>query len=277
VRCCQRLPDLAAPSEDKLRGEISVQRAEVTQEGWPLSRPKKTAELVAEHIVANIRDSGFEPGTSLPTEREMLAQYRVGRGTLREALRYLEIQGVIRIKTGPGGGPVVSSMNAQALASTLSLRLTLDRTPFVQIVEARQILEPTLAQMAAENATKEQITAITESVGIMHDNLDNERVCLQENQRFHDLVAEASGNDIFFHLVLAISWIIDGSAIGFDYPRQQLRDVCKAHGRIAGAIEAGDAKAAHDAMAKHLLEFSRYLEQQYPEGLARPVRWDPSG
>ena len=72
-------------------------------------RPQKTAILLAQRIVGEITDQNLAPGTLLLPEREMLQRYGVARGTLREALRFLEIQGVLTIKPGPSGGPTVNT------------------------------------------------------------------------------------------------------------------------------------------------------------------------
>lgn len=86
-------------------------------------RPMKTAMLVAQRIVADINERGNVVGDRLPPERLMLEKYDVGRGTLRESLRFLELQGVITLKPGPGGGPVVVQPDASSLATSLALLL----------------------------------------------------------------------------------------------------------------------------------------------------------
>src|ERR1700761_327644 len=86
-------------------------------------RPQKTAILLAQRIVGEITDQNLAPGTLLLPEREMLQRYGVARGTLREALRFLEIQGVLTIKPGPSGGPTVNTPDPRSLASAIALLL----------------------------------------------------------------------------------------------------------------------------------------------------------
>ena len=88
-----------------------------------VARPKKTALILAQRIVRDIHRLRLEPGDKLPAEKLMMEQYDAGRGTLRESLRYLELQGVLSFKPGPGGGPVVEKPGAESLAATLALLL----------------------------------------------------------------------------------------------------------------------------------------------------------
>src|ERR1700733_3650468 len=112
-------------------------------------RPRKTARLLAQRIIDEIVDQDLAPGTPLLSEAEMLVRYSVARGTLREALRFLEVNGVITIKIGPGGGAVLGNPGSQPLASMIALVLQLSGTSFRSVVDARTILEPMLARMAA--------------------------------------------------------------------------------------------------------------------------------
>ena len=95
-----------------------------------LHRPPKAALLVAQRIVQDARARGPEARRPAAPERTMLEKYQTGRGTLREALRLLEFQGVISLKPGPRGGPVLLDPDASHLASTLVLLMQLKAAPF---------------------------------------------------------------------------------------------------------------------------------------------------
>lgn len=237
-------------------------------------KPQKTAVLLAQRIVRDILDNDLDAGTTLPPERQMLLDYEVGRGTLREAMRFLEIQGVVSIKPGPGGGPVVRSPDERHLAGTIALLLQMSGTPFRSIVEARAVLEPHLATKAAELIKPEVLAELAETVDIMRDNLDDNQVFLRENERFHDIIAWSSGNDLFGYLVTSLHWITDGTALGVEYPERRRRDVLKAHDTIYQAIAAGDPEAAATAMREHIGGFTRYMEAKYPELMDRPIPWE---
>jgi GntR family transcriptional repressor for pyruvate dehydrogenase complex len=227
------------------------------------ARAHKTAMIIAQEIVHKISLNDYRPGTKLPTEREMLEEYGVGRGTLRESLRFLEMNGVITMKPGPGGGPVTGQSDARDLAGTLALFLEMHRTSFNSIVEVRRYIEPIIAKLAAMNANAEALHEIQESVDMMRSNLENEAQFIQANEGFHNAVAWATANPVFALLIGSLHWITDGTPLGVDYPKERREAVLKAHERIYEAIASGDAETAESEMAIHIEEFSRYLDRYY--------------
>lgn len=237
-------------------------------------RPPKTATLLAQRIVGEITENGLEPGLMLPSEREMLEEYGVARGTLREALRFLEMQGVLSIKPGPGGGPVINAPDARPLASVIALLLQRSKSPYRTILEARLLLEPAMAAMAAERGTDEDVAAVGESVASMRENIGTARNFLHENHVFHAAIGRASGNQLFAFLLGSLSSITDGTILGVDYPEKRRRAILDAHERIHGRIAAKDPEGASEAMRQHMDEFATYLHRFYPHVLEQPLRWD---
>ncbi|WP_408898217.1 FadR/GntR family transcriptional regulator [Nocardioides sp. R1-1] len=236
-------------------------------------RPQKTAMLLAQRIVGDINRRGNTVGDRLPPERIMLEEYEVGRGTLRESLRFLELQGVISLKPGPGGGPVVQQPDSTSLATSLTLLLQFANAPFRTIAEARGGLEPMMARLAAERMSDDQLADLKASVDTMHAHLDDQSVFLEENKRFHDVIAHGSGNAMFGYLVDALLGILDGSAIGIDYPEVRRAAVHKAHLSIYEAIAERDPVRSADAMADHVHQYLRYAEKKFPDVLAAPIVW----
>ncbi len=237
------------------------------------SRPPKTAMLLAQQIVADINQRGNRVGDRLPPERLMLEEYNVGRGTLRESLRFLELQGVIRLRPGPGGGPVVQQPDSTALATSLTLLLQFENAPFRTIAESRVGLEPIMARLAAERMGDEQLADLKASVDTMKLHLGDQRVFLEENKRFHDVIAHGSGNAMFGYLIDALLDILDGSAIGIDYPEVRREAVQEAHAQIYEAIAARDPLAATEAMSDHIDQYMRYAERKFPDVLDEPITW----
>jgi len=237
------------------------------------ARAHKTATVVAQEIIDEMGRNDFVPGVKLPVEREMLAKYGVGRGTLRESLRYLEMNGIITMKPGPGGGPAIGEPDSYDFAGTLGLFLQVNRTSFKAIVEVRKLLEPIIAGLAAEHATSETLDAIRQSVADMKRGLEDEEVFLQANERFHDTVALAAGNTVFELLIRSLHRITDGVPLGVAYPKSRRLAVLRAHQRIFKAIEAEDIDLARETMERHVVEFDRYLKKYYPTAYDKLLRW----
>jgi GntR family transcriptional regulator, transcriptional repressor for pyruvate dehydrogenase complex len=241
--------------------------------GTRAPRRQKTAMAVAQRIVEEISRHRYPPGTKLPAEREMLAQYEVGRGTLRESLRFLEMNGVLTVKPGPGGGPVVAAPDAHDLASTLGLFLELHGTRFGAILDVREVLEPALAAMAATRQDEIMIRTIGASVEAMAAHLSDLDLFLEENERFHELVSAAAGNPVFTLLTGSLDRITDGSRLGIDYPLRRRQAVLSAHRSILAAIAAGDADKSRDEMLRHMVAFRRYTDKYYPQAADSMLHW----
>jgi GntR family transcriptional regulator, transcriptional repressor for pyruvate dehydrogenase complex len=255
--------------------DLAPKSARITQGLGNSARPTKTAELVARRIVSAITRERMAPGDRLPSEADMLSDLGVGRATLREALRYLELQGLLIIKPGAGGGPVVAGPDARGIAVALSLVLQANRTPFRSIVRSRALLEPVVAGEAARNAKSSgQLDMLADSVERIAATSGDVEAFLAENARFHELVAWASGNAVFAYVIGSLHWIIDGSALGVQYPEWAQLPTIKAHGKIYDAIAAEDTVRASREMERHNRSFEGYLRDRYPDILDQIVQWD---
>lgn len=232
--------------------------------------------ILARRVVEDIRRREFQAGDRLPPERVMLEDYQVGRGTLREALRFLELQRVISLKPGPGGGPTVEKPDASTLATTMLLLLQFDRAPYSAIVETRRDLEPLMARLAAERMSADELEQLSDNVDEMRDGLDDYGVFLYTNKEFHDIVAWGTHNSVYGFLVDALLDILDGSALGVDYPERLREAVLRAHASILEGLRAHDGDASRDAMERHIEEYVTYVNKKFPDIVARQVRWDMS-
>ncbi len=237
------------------------------------SRAPKTAMIVARRIVRDIDRMSLRPGDKLPPERGMLEEYQVGRGTLRESLRFLELQGIISLKPGPGGGPVVEQPKAANLATLIMLLLQFADAPYRVVAEARAALEPLLAGLAAERITPDALAELSAMVSAMAEDLADQKTFLELNKRFHHVIAWASGNALFGYLVDALAEVLDGTLLGTDYPADRRQAILQAHQTILDSLQNRDADAARAAMARHCAGYVRYAEQKYPEVLAARVLW----
>jgi GntR family transcriptional regulator, transcriptional repressor for pyruvate dehydrogenase complex len=236
-------------------------------------RPKKTAVLIAQQIVDDIQRRAVAPGELLPPERVMLEHYQIGRGTLRESLRYLEMQGLIVMKPGPGGGPVVQEPSGAGLASAISLLLQIGQAPYRTVIQARESLEPAMSELAALHMSDDALESLALNVRRTRAGLADIRAFMDLNLEFHDLIARSSGNALFRYMIDAMTDILDGTAMGVEYPEPRRAGICDAHERIYEAIRSREPIAAREAMREHLAEYSQYLTRKFPDVVQSPIRW----
>lgn len=224
--------------------------------------PRSKADYVAQLLLERIIEGKMAPGSSFGTEAELLAQYDVSRPTLRESLRILEAQGVLAMRPGPKGGIIVTKPGMDILAHGLSVYLRLHNVPFLEILKAREVIEPALAAGAAENASDEDIVTLQASVDAMKA-VSSQSEFVEENRRFHSLVAQASRNEVMAIFWETISILAAGEQYGVSYSAKNQRHVVEAHQGITDAIRARDGKAAAALMAEHLGDLEQLLGKRY--------------
>jgi GntR family transcriptional repressor for pyruvate dehydrogenase complex len=234
-------------------------------------RGERAAVRVARQIVTEIRRRGLRPGTQLDPEHRMVEELGVARATVREALRFLELQGALRIKAGPGGGPVVSVPGADHLASVLSLHLQFADASFSSVVDARRAIYPLLASQAAENASRQDIATLRESFSRIDACVHDSELFGEEARRFLSLVATASGNRVLALLVDALHRMSEGA--GAEWDEKQRRSALRNYERVIRAIERGEPEEAGSIMEKSLAAAARYWERTAPDELKKPVAW----
>src|SRR4051812_33226314 len=202
----------------------------------------------------------------------MREQFGVGRGTLREALRVLEAEGLITVRSGPHGGPVVARPDANRLARLLILLLLSWGATLRDVYAVRLALEPLVAARAADHAGSEQIAQLQASVTGLTEVVGSEAGVIFENQRFHRLLAEASGNPVLVAFSLALLTIFDGYAMGTHYELEVRHEIGRAHEAIVDSIAAHDVGRAQSAALRHIEASMRFLEANYPAVLDEPLR-----
>jgi DNA-binding FadR family transcriptional regulator len=242
----------------------------------PASRPIKQAEIVARDLTNQIVTEGLPEGTKLANERDMLETYRVGRSTLREALRLLESRGVLTIRSGRDGGPIVRRPRASDLGESLTLLMQFEGVDFAEVFTARQILEPWVTRMAAERIDSDTLSALNESNGRMAADLDDRQLFREENLRFHELVAHAAASPILEMFCSALESVAGGLAYGIvegHFTHEHRAAVLEAHLRIAKTLGQGDPNAAEEAMRVHLEEAMTNWQAAYRDLPRQPVQW----
>jgi len=234
---------------------------------------QKKSALVAQQIVTEIVANRLSGGDRLAPEAEMCATYGVGRSTIREALRLLESQGVVKIKTGPGGGPILTDFEAGFLAANMALHLQLSGATFRDVMNARLVIEPAIAGAAAEHRDDATVHDLRIVVEHSHDPAADRHTLVGQSANFHDIVAAGSGNAFFEYLMLALHRITEPFAQRLPYEAERRERLVDDHEAILAAIAEGNRDAAMVAMRADLLEFLDYAEQEVPQLLDEKIDW----
>jgi GntR family transcriptional repressor for pyruvate dehydrogenase complex len=214
-------------------------------------KPKipKASSILADQIRDRIVRGRLPRGTELPNEAELIESSGFSRGTVREALRLLESQGLIAIRRGSHGGVQVDRPDIGHVTRSTALLLALSDARLADLFEFRRLLEPAAAALAARNATAEQRAQLLAVTSV------NAEERLTDTVGFHALVAGASGNEFHRVTLLGVLEIAQWHAPEGGHSHDELGDARRAHRRVAECISAGDAEGAAQAMARHLAAF----------------------
>lgn len=222
---------------------------------------RKLYEQIAELIQDEIARGLIKPGEQLPSERDIMARYGVGRAAVREALFALAKMGLIAISSGERARVIEPS--PQVLVQELSgaVRLFLANEDGIRhLQEARLVFETALARRAAEVATQDDILAITQAYEANRDAIDQKQF-EETDVAFHRAVAKVGGNPIFPAISDAVGeWLIEQRRGTARVP-QAFRIAVEWHGKILAAIAARDAATAAEAMSGHLVMVNRFYWQ----------------
>lgn len=241
----------------------------------PRRRAVKVAESVAREILQDISDRGLTPGTRLQAESEMAETYGIARASLREALRILEIHGLIHIKPGPGGGPVVAPISSDDLGKTLTFFLQASGTTFREVMQARMVLEPMMARQAAGRRDPELRAAlqagIDRSRGVLHEGDDEEYLGVSTG--FHEIVTGASGNSVLDLLARSLKAVYTARFRSVVYAPGEREKLLRDHEVVAEAIMSGDGDRAETLMREHMQEYVTLFEDRFPGFFDEPIDW----
>lgn len=217
-------------------------------------------EMVLAHVEERLTSGEWRPGDRLPPERELAATLGASRQAVREALRVLQAQGVIRSQVGTGAdsGTVVVPAPAQALGRVLALHLAVDSFPVDDVTEARVMFERFSAGLAARRRSASDLLEWTAALDVMDDDLDPAAFS-DADIAFHVAIAAAAGNRLVGELTRAIresvrGMLLDAMQAQGDWPalRERLR---AEHREIHTAIADGDGALAADRIEAHIRAF----------------------
>lgn len=229
----------------------------MTEAFAPIER-RKVYEQVSERLGAHIGTT-LQPGDQLPSERELAERYRVGRSSVREALRMLESRGLIESR---GSGAFVVAPWRNPFHEPLSLVVAGEDVDRTQLFEVRRMLEAEAAALASARRSLGDLELMHEATDEMERSLDSSADdFVAADIRFHLVLAEATGNRLLLHLMQAIrERLTEMFGTVYRFPGGPARSIAQ-HRLITQAIEAEDGERARQLMTEHITRVEQELAQ----------------
>lgn len=233
----------------------------------------RTFEMVSNKIKKLIFDGVFKPGDKLPPETELAQQFNVGRQSVREALRILELSGFIRIQKGGGGGAVIKDTISDTIGNLFLDAFQLEKISIEELTIARIEIEKIILKYVIQNADESDIRYLQENLRKTKEKAKKNLIVIDENIHFHKLLAKASKNPLFIIVSEAIItavrqvWIQlrpDSDLLNNEKWHNDStinsKNTIKYHEKILNAIIARDLEEAVVQLEKHLEEVKNRLQ-----------------
>jgi GntR family transcriptional repressor for pyruvate dehydrogenase complex len=232
---------------------------------------------VARALVRDIVRQGRQPGDALPSESDMLGEYDASRESLREALRLLEVQGLVSIRRGPGGGPSVCTVDPANLGRISALYYHMAGATYRELLEAWIDAETNLSRRAARNPDPQARVAamspyLMDGIGPDHSHEDIVAF-MRDHMAFHAAVAALGGNRVIELSLQTAGQIVSHHIEVSDDPRSLGRDFGEDHRRIAVAIVSGATEQAAALMEDHVRGMARHAGEHLGAQLEDLVEW----
>lgn len=226
----------------------------------PAGKPKRSRPVrVADEIKHWVVERDLRKGDKLPNESEMIEQFGVSKGTVREALRILEAQGLIVTKTGPGGGSLVGEVSAERARSLLANYFYFQNLSVADIYQMRRALEPELAASVAghlSQAQLDELQTLAESHPEPATSAEEEKEQHITSLVFHARLSEFAGNRLLGFVIGFMARILTDLTVYrklYDLPNTELWQKGRMHQlQLVDALRRGEAEEARNIMASHM-------------------------
>lgn len=233
-----------------------------------LSRPTRVAEAIKDWIV----QAHFGAGDRLPSEPELIERFGMSKGTIREAMRILEAQGLVKSRTGPGGGTFVHEVSKERARALLGNYFYFKDLTIRDIYQLRRVLEPELAAALAGNlpeAVLVRLEAIIGEYDAPAQDVEEEREQHVASLRFHALLAEQADNALLGFLIdFMVNMLSDLTVYRklYEPPNLELWRRGRAFQlQLVEALRTGDADTARRVMRDHMETAQKLMEAQEAE------------
>lgn len=231
------------------------------------ARRPKLSDVIAEDLIRWIARERLHPGNRLPKEKTLMEHYQCAKGTVREALRTLEVQGLVKMQTGPNGGAVIQSVPIDAVTQQLRTFLHFEELSFEQIYELRHSLEVTLAQSVTGRLDASQLDRleanIRESGAAMAR--DDRPAVRRAELAFHDILCDSCPNPLLAFMCRFLNGLLRDLV---EYRSERLeehnafgRSNMESHLKLVAAFRDRDVVAVGRLMADHIHEAEAFMSR----------------
>jgi len=217
-------------------------------------KQKRAFDEVSGEIKRLIFKGVLKPGDRLPSETDLASRFKVGRQTIREALRLLELSGFIRMQKGGVGGPVVVDTILNTISNSFLDAFQMGRITIDELTLARLAIEKMVLESLMENKPDQaDIEALRENISQARARMDSGMQAYEENTQFHKLLARASKNHLFIILVESIMTVVAHFRSILDADPELTSRTINAHEQIIDALLKHNRKKALVVLETHLL------------------------
>jgi GntR family transcriptional repressor for pyruvate dehydrogenase complex len=236
---------------------ISHETSKPIREGLePIRRTKVYAE-VASQIHRLIAEGRLEPGDRLPPERDLAEMFGVSRTSVRDAIRVLEMRGLVEPRHGEG--TVVKQIPIDAIISPLADALAASKGLTADLFDMRRMLEPPLARVAALRATDDDIRAMVAILGRQAERVRAGGIAIEEDNAFHYRIATAAKNQVVLRVIDVVMDLLRESRARSLQGAGRAEKSLDGHRRILSAICDRQPDEAAEAMRLHIEEIEHVL------------------
>jgi len=256
----------ASGGDEVDRPEHSPAQSETKSTSWATRPPEdaasasRTFENVQDHILDQIRVGKVTSGDRLPPERELASSLGVGRAAVREALRSLEISGILRFKRGVGGGAFVRESGSEGIETSIRSMLILGRLPLTDLLEVRASLLGQCARLGAERGTEQDFDRLDRNIDELEQcisTFNNQALAIKPATEFYRLAARSSHNPLMILLVDAIADLVAEMLTKLDH--RPPMDSVTARRTMVAAMREGRADDAARVIRLHSHDTNRLL------------------
>jgi GntR family transcriptional repressor for pyruvate dehydrogenase complex len=215
---------------------------------------KRTFEEISSKVKALVFEGTLKPGDRLPSEQELAKQFGVGRQSVREALRLLELSGFVSIQKGYGGGPIVQDTISTRIRNLYLDAFRLEKISVAEFTSARMAIEKAILNEVIDKADKSDIKRIRVNLAKAQELIADKKLATDENFDFHALLARASKNKVFMILEKSINAIHKNLRSRSVVDFRTTHNAVKAHQKILDAIMKKDRVKALKLLERHILD-----------------------